>query len=64
MEEGPLTMVFHGFLFAVVIYLILAYGLQQPEEVARTRSTLAGLLIASYMIAFGHGLPTRVNPLL
>ena len=59
--EGPLTMVFHGALIAVVLYLLMKFALRQSDKKALTRSVLIGLLVSIYMIVFGHGLPTRVN---
>ena len=61
MRESPLTMVFHGFLIAVSSLFIMMM-LNSSWSRALARSTLLGLLTASYMIAFGHGLPTRLNP--
>ena len=61
MSEGPLTMVFHGALVALVLYLLMKYLLRQSNTKALTRSVLLGLLVAAYMIVFGHGLPNRVN---
>lgn len=60
--ESPLTMVLHGFIIAIVIYLLLRFALGQADEVAQSRAILFGLLSASYMIVFGHGLPNKVNP--
>ena len=59
--EGPLTMVFHGALIAVVLYLLMKFALRQSDKKALTRSVLIGLLVSIYMIVFGHGLPNRVN---
>ena len=61
MSEGPLVMVFHGALFAVVAYLLMKFGLGQSEAKSLNRSVLLGLLVAVYMIVFGHNLPNRVN---
>jgi hypothetical protein len=61
MREGPLTMVLHGALVAVVLYLLMKYVLGQSDAKALTRSVLLGLLVAVYMLVFGHGLPNRVN---
>ena len=61
MSEGPLTMVCHGALIALVLYLLMKYLLGQSDVKALTRSVLIGLLAATYMIVFGHGLPKRLN---
>jgi len=61
MGEGPLVMVFHGALIAVVAYLLMVYLLKQSNIKALTRSVLLGLLVAAYMIIFGHKLPTSIN---
>ena len=62
--EGPLTMVFHGALAAVLLYLVMKFLLGQSDTKALSRSVLIGLLLAAYMIIFGHGLPVRINPAL
>ena len=61
MVEGPLTMVCHGALIAVVLYLLMRYLLGQSNAKSLNRSVLLGLLSAAYMIVFGHRLPNRVN---
>lgn len=60
--EGPLTMVFHGVLITLFLFLIMKFLLKQSTAKALTRSVFIGLLIAAYMIAFGHGLPKKLNP--
>ena len=63
--ESPLTMVFHGAIIGIVLYFLMTLVLKQPIIIAQTRSVLAGLLIATYMIVFGHRFPPyHVNPLL
>jgi len=59
--EGPLTMVFHGVLIAVVLYVLMKYVLGQSDVKSLNRSVLVGLLSAAYMIVFGHKLPSSVN---
>jgi len=61
MNEGPLVMVLHGSLFGVVAYLIMKFALGQSDSKALNRSVLLGLVVAAYMVVFGHNLPTRVN---
>jgi len=61
MNENPLIMVLHGAIIAVILFVIMKYVLQQSNTKALARSVLFGLLAASYMIIFGHGLPTKVN---
>ena len=64
MQESPQMMVLHGAIIAVVLYLIMFYGLKQNHNAALSRSVLLGLLAAAYMILFGHGAPTKLNPAL
>jgi len=54
-------MLLHGAVMAVVLYLVLRYGLGNSLMVAQSRAILVGLLAASYMVLFGHGLPLKVN---
>lgn len=62
--EGPLGMLIHAAGIGALLYAGMIYGLGQAEPVALTRSVFLGLLVGLYMIAFGHGLPTQLNPLL
>ena len=61
MERG-LMMLLHALLLGVLLYLLMVYGLKQSTRVAEDRSVLLGaLVLAYYMVLFGHGLPTRLN---
>jgi high-affinity Fe2+/Pb2+ permease len=59
--ESPLMMLLHGAVIAVVLYLVLRYGFGNSNMVAQSRAILVGLLLAAYMIVFGHKLPTQIN---
>ena len=59
--ESALMMVVHGAVIAVVLYLIMWFGLKTGDVVAQTRAVLGGLLAALYMLLFGHNLPVRLN---
>jgi hypothetical protein len=61
MREGPLDMVFHGVLLALVLYVLMHYVLGQSQSKSLARSVLVGSLAVSYMVLFGHRLPGRVN---
>lgn len=61
-QEGALMMVLHSVIIAVILYLIMAFGLKQDKTVAQDRSVLIGGVALVYMLLFGHGLPTSVNP--
>jgi len=61
MREGPLDMVFHGVLLALVLYVLMKFVLGQSQAKALARSVLVGSLSVSYMVLFGHRLPGRVN---
>ena len=61
MAEGPLIMVLHGALIALVLYLVMVYILGQSSPMALSRSVLIGSIAVAYMVLFGHGLPGRVN---
>ena len=60
MERG-LMMLLHALMIGIILYLVMVFGLGQPQEVAEDRSVLLGALVLVYMILFGHGLPDTVN---
>ena len=60
MESG-LTMLMHSVVIGLVLYIIMAYVLKQKQEVAIDRTLVISSLVLVYMIAFGHGLPNRLN---
>ena len=51
-------MFIHSAIIAAILYVIMRFGLKQPEMMAQDRSILIGALALVYMILFGHGLPT------
>jgi hypothetical protein len=61
MNEHPLMMLVHGAILGIVAYVLMRYFLKQSEAKAMTRSVLFGLLVATYMIVFGHKMPTSIN---
>ena len=61
-QEGSLMMVLHSVIIAVILYLIMVFGLKQDRVVAQDRSVLIGGVALVYMLLFGHGLPTSINP--
>jgi hypothetical protein len=61
MERG-FVMFIHATIISFVIYLAMVYILKQDKMVAEDRSQLIGAIILVYMILFGHGLPTKINP--
>ena len=60
--ESTPTMVVHGAIVGAVLYMVMRYLLKQPNTVAVDRSTVVGLLVATYMIVFGHTFPPRLTP--
>ena len=56
--EGPLTMQVHGALLGGVSYAIMTQFMRQSADVALSRSMLLANLVAAYMLAFGHKLPS------
>ena len=60
--ETPMTMLFHGFLIAIAFYVLLRLFTVQSDEDATTKAVFTGLVVAAYMIAFGHNMPTQLNP--
>jgi hypothetical protein len=60
MESG-LTMLLHSVIIGLVLFVVMAYLLKQPKEVAINRTLVISGLVLVYMVVFGHGLPTKVN---
>jgi uncharacterized protein with PQ loop repeat len=61
MEERGSMMLFHSVFIGIIAYDVMML-LKQPAKIAENRSILLAAIILIYMIVFGHGLPTRVNP--
>ncbi len=61
METGHM-MLLHSVIIGIILYLLMIYALGQKQNVAANRSILAAAVILIYMILFGHGLPTSINP--
>jgi hypothetical protein len=59
--ESPLSHLFHAFIIAIILYLIMRFALRQSQTMALNRSILIGAVALVYMILFGHGLPTHIN---
>jgi len=55
-------MVLHSLVIGFLLYLFMIFILGQNKLVAENRSVLLAALILVYMILFGHGLPTSLNP--
>lgn len=60
MERG-LMMLMHSLVIGVLLYLFMVYLLNQKPIIAENRSILISSFILSYMILFGHNLPTHIN---
>ena len=60
MEKGRM-MLMHSVIIGILLYVFMIYILGQKQNVAENRSILLATLILTYMILFGHGLPTSVN---
>ena len=60
--ESSLTMLMHSAIIVVILYLGYVHGVGVSRSTASHRSLFAGGLVLSYMIMFGHGLPTKINP--
>ena len=57
MKETPYVMILHGAIIAFIVYLVMKFLLKQSHKVAQDRSIVLGLMIAIYMIVFGHNIP-------
>ena len=61
MSHG-LSHVLHALIIGFGLYALMVYVLGQNTEIALNRSILISSIILIYMIIFGHGLPTQLNP--
>ena len=61
METGQM-MLLHSVIIGIILYLFMIYILGQKQNVAINRSILIAAVVLIYMILFGHGLPTSINP--
>ena len=59
--DSPINHLLHALVIALIIYVIMRFGLKQSEMKAQTRSLVVGLLAGLYMLLFGHGMPTKLN---
>jgi hypothetical protein len=50
-------MLLHAIIIGLILYLIMLFGLKQPNAVAENRSLLIAAIVLIYMLLFGHGLP-------
>ena len=60
MENGR-TMLLHSIIIGLFLYGFMIFILEQKQVVAENRSILFASLILTYMILFGHGLPSSIN---
>lgn len=59
--DEPLTHLFHAFIIAIILYVLMKFLLKQSQTVALNRSILISAIALVYMILFGHGMPTHLN---
>ena len=59
--ETARMMVVHAIVIGLVFYLFSVFVLKHKTCVAEERSILLAALALTYMILFGHGLPTSIN---
>ena len=55
-------MLVHSVVIMLMLFMLMHLGAGQPVAVAEDRSVAMGGLVLLYMVAFGHGLPIRLNP--
>ena len=61
MVESGLTHVLHASVITAVAYILMLYVLKQSPVVAETRSLALGASALSYMLIFGHELPSMAS---
>ncbi len=59
--ESALIHLFHAFILAIILYVLMRFALRQSQTMSTNRSILIGAVALIYMILFGHGLPTHIN---
>ena len=59
--EGGLSMLWHSFLIATIVYLLMVYVLGISTSRSMNRSLVVGSCSLIYMILFGHRLPININ---
>jgi ACR3 family arsenite efflux pump ArsB len=60
MENGRM-MVLHSAIIGILLYVFMIFILGQNKIIAENRSILLTAVVLTYMILFGHGLPTSIN---
>ena len=60
-QERGLVHLCHSVIIAVILYVVLLYGLKWSAGKSENMSVLVGGLALVYMVMFGHGLPTKIN---
>ena len=63
MERG-LVMVVHAFIIVLLVYIIMVYAMKQDSVYAENKSILVGTHALTYMLTFGHKLPSFVSNLI
>ena len=61
MQEGPMNMVWHSLMIAILFYAIGVYVLKHRRGLAYNRSFLVFSVVLTYMLLFGHGMPWKIN---
>jgi hypothetical protein len=62
MESGRM-MVLHSIVIGIIAYVIMIFVGGQKPAVAENRSILLASIVLTYMMLFGHGLPTSMRAL-
>lgn len=62
MAEGGFIMLLHAFVIGAFVYVFYKYVGKKSELVSQDNAVFWGGFLLVYMVLFGHGLPTRINP--
>jgi hypothetical protein len=62
MYESGFTMLVHAIVIGAFLYVVMKYGMHTSDPVSQDRSVFYGCIALLYMVMFGHGAPTRINP--
>jgi hypothetical protein len=60
--ESATTMLMHSIVIGLMLYTVMVYLMNVSRTVAEDKSVFIACIALIYMLMFGHGLPTKINP--
>jgi len=64
--DTPVVVLMKSAAVGAALYAIMKFAMGQPDIVAETRGTFAGIVVSLYLLMFGMEFPSldRINPYL